>query len=135
MCLKKAKVESFETFNLRISAMRHAHLFEAVCEGPEVYITVYNPYASKDDERYLVCKTKRDTGSFIDLLNECELMRWDGFQGKHPLGVKDGTMFSMDAVVNGGRRISADGSENFPKGYKMLEKALYDILRESEGSD
>ncbi len=34
-------------------------------------------------------------------------------------------MFRLDATVDGGAFIRADGSENFPKGYQELEKVLY----------
>jgi hypothetical protein len=34
-------------------------------------------------------------------------------------------MFRLDATVDGGASIRADGSENFPKGYQKLEKVLY----------
>ena len=135
MFFEREKVDSFECFSLKISAMRSAFLYEAVCEGQEVSITVSNPYVSEDEEGYSIAKFKQETGSFIDLLNECNLMDWDSFQGKHPYGVKDGVMFSMSAVVNEGRRIRASGSENFPKGYHELEKALYQMMRDSQNPD
>ncbi len=135
MFFKREKVDSLESFSLKISAMRFALHYEAVCEGQEVSITVSNPYVSEDKEEYSITRFKQEIGSFIDLLNECNLMNWDGFQGKHPRGVKDGVMFSMSAVVNGGRTIRASGSENFPKGYSELEKALYRMMKDSQNPD
>ena len=60
-------------------------------------------------------------------------MSWDSFHGKHPKGVLDGTMFRFEATVNSGRIIKADGSQNFPSGYRDFESGLYKILQgESE---
>ena len=58
------------------------------------------------------------------------MLSWDGFRGEHPKGVLDGTMFRMEATVNGGRRIRADGSQNFPKGYRELDAGIDEILKD-----
>ena len=64
----------------------------------------------------------------LKLLNECKLLSWDGFCGKHPRGVMDGMMFSLNAVVNGDKKIRADGSQNFPKHYWDFTDGLYEML-------
>lgn len=68
----------------------------------------------------------------IALLNTCNIMCWDGFHGKHPRNVKDGTMFIFTATVNGGKTIHAEGSANFPKGYHEFVKALNEMLAAAE---
>ena len=37
-------------------------------------------------------------------------------------------MFSFTATVNGGRRLNADGSNNFPKHYRDFTDVLYRML-------
>ncbi|MBO4411374.1 MAG: hypothetical protein J5794_04230 [Lachnospiraceae bacterium] len=44
----------------------------------------------------------------------------------------DGIMFRLEAFVNGGRRIFADGSQNFPKHYRELTDWLYQTLNRKE---
>ena len=65
----------------------------------------------------------------VSLMNTCEVFRWDGFHGKHPRGVSDGDMFDFKAEVNGGVRIYACGSANFPKGYRELVRAFGEMLK------
>ena len=67
---------------------------------------------------------------FIELMNRCRVMRWDGFHGAHPKNVSDGIMFDFMAVVNGGQKIRADGSENFPQGYREFVRELNRMLAE-----
>ena len=52
-----------------------------------------------------------DTAEFVELVNNCGVIRWDGFHGKHPKNVHDGEMFRFSACVNGEKTIEADGSE------------------------
>jgi len=58
-------------------------------------------------------------------------MGWNGFEGKHPFGVKDGEMLSFRAVVNDGKIIKANGSENFPKNFNEFRKEINRILSEN----
>ena len=37
-------------------------------------------------------------------------------------------MFSLNAVVNGGKIIRAEGSQNFPKHYRNFTDGLYEML-------
>ncbi len=39
------------------------------------------------------------------------------------------------AYANGGTTIRAVGSENFPRGYQVLENAFYRMIRESQSSE
>ena len=59
-------------------------------------------------------------------------MKWNGFHGKHPRNVRDGEMFTFAAVVNEGEKISADGSENFPKNYRELKERLHVLLESGD---
>ena len=53
----------------------------------------------------------------LQQLNACKVGSWNGFHGAHPKNVTDGIMFTLEATVNGGTRLYADGSQNFPKHY------------------
>ena len=68
----------------------------------------------------------------LKLLNDCGISTWNGFHGKHPRGVKDGTMFNFKAKINGDTEITADGSQNFPKHYRDLTDGLYKLLHKIE---
>jgi len=135
MFFKRKKVDSFKSFTLSISRMSSSHAYEAVCEGSMVTIRVCNRNFPEADERYLMGEFQHDTESFIKLLNDCRLMKWDDFLGTHSRRVMNGTSFVMLAVVNDGKRISAAGSQNFPKGYHELERSLYQMFMDSQGSD
>ena len=65
-------------------------------------------------------------------MNNCSVIRWDGFHGEHPKNVKDGIMFDFTATVNGGQTIYADGSANYPKGYNEFVRELNKMLAECE---
>ena len=134
MFFRKKKIESFERMTLRVTGMRDDDEFEAVCCGDTVEVSLYRMYYAYN-ERRLEGKSVCSTKDFIEMLNICNLANWDGFHGKHPKHVKDGTMFSMEATVDGETTIHADGSENFPRGYQNLENAFYRMIRESQSSE
>ena len=77
-------------------------------------------------------RAKGSADRILKLLNDCELISWDGFHGDHPKDVKDGIMFSLKATVNGNRNIRAEGSENFPKHFRELWKGMDAILRDQK---
>ena len=86
----------------------------------------------RSDELVLESSVPCDAQTMIELMNTCGILRWNGFHGKHPKNVSDGIMFRFEATVNGGQGIFADGSENFPKGYREFVRALDSMLAESE---
>ncbi len=67
----------------------------------------------------------------LELLNQCNIMKWDGFHGKHPRGVLDGEMFSFRAIVNEGQTIQADGSANFPEHFRDFRRMIDQMLSEA----
>ena len=125
------KVTSIEKFWLRISGMRFEVVYEMLETGDNVEITLYriayvNRKDSKIAEKSAVCEVEE----ILELLNSCNVMGWNGFHGDHPRHVCDGEMFSLVADVNRGLQIKAEGSENFPRGYKELIARLNQILNE-----
>ena len=134
MVFGKERIGSFERMTLRVTGMRFDDEFEAVCLGDAVEVSLYGLSCARG-ERRLFAKAVCSTDSFVEMLNGCGLASWDGFHGKHPKDVRDGIMFRLDATVDGGASIRADGSENFPKGYQELEKALYRMVRDAQSSE
>ena len=134
------KIESFATFSLSITGMRYHSEYEAVCNGKSVELSEYCGFHCSDEPRRLVSRTVCDSESLVRLLNDCRVSGWDGFHGKHPRNVKDGEMFSFEAVLDEGHRIRASGSENFPRGFHELRRGLAELLKdgkvpEQSGSD
>lgn len=127
------KIESFEIVTLRLSGMRFTVEYEIVMKGKEADVTEYDIQYRKDEDkrvpkRKIVCSVDK----VVTLLNNCELTTWDGFVGNHPKNVKDGIMFSLKATVNGDRRISAHGSENFPKHFREFRDGLNNLLSQNK---
>lgn len=119
------KVESFSRVLLRLSGMRITEEYEIVPDGDGARITHYFiRYDGKEDRREPQRSARRPIKDVLALLNDCDVPAWDGFHGKHPKFVTDGTMFRFEATVNGDRRIFADGSENFPKHFRDFREGL-----------
>jgi hypothetical protein len=130
------KINSFDKINLIISGMRSVEEYELICEGDRTTVSLYNIfYCSDNDRRRLAKSVSCDTGDILRLLNECKIPKWDGFSGKNPIGVRDGYMFRFEAELGDGRTIRADGSNNYPKGYREFLSAVSQMLRERESND
>jgi len=125
------KIKSFDIVVLRLSGMRFTTEYEIVMKDNEAEIVEYGIRYGKEEKRVPERKTVCSADRVLKLLNDCELVSWDGFVGNHPKGVKDGIMFSLKATVNGGRKISAHGSENFPKHFRELRDGLNALLRQN----
>lgn len=128
-----SEIVSFEIVTLRTSGMRYTGETEIVMKDGNAEISQYGiRYAQGEDRRVLELRTVCDKQKMLNLLNECKLLSWNGFNGPHPKGVLDGTMFTLRAIVNGGQKIHASGSENFPKRYRDFTNGLYTLLHEAE---
>ncbi len=128
------KIESFDIVTLRLSGMRFTTEYEIVMKGEDAEVTEYKIRYGKDkdkDKRVPEKKAVCNVDRVLKLLNDCELASWDGFVGNHPKGVKDGIMFSLKATVNGSKKISAHGSENFPKHFREFRDGLNALLRQN----
>ena len=130
---EKRSITDIEKLNLRLNGMRLTEEYEFAVNGEETEISYYNmSYASGKEERVLIKRTVCDTQTVIDTLNGFGMIKWDGFSGKHPKGVLDGTMFNLTATVNGGQTLHANGSQNFPKHFYDFKNWLYDVLKDCE---
>ena len=129
-------ITSLESMTLTLQGMRGSSVYEVISDSQKTELNIYREVFSNGEyvlklEKSTVC----DTQEFIKLMNDCNVIRWDGFHGKHPRNVKDGIMFDFTASVNEGQTIHADGSANFPKGYNEFVRALNDMLTESETTE
>ena len=130
MLFKKEKITSYDEVTYRISGMRSTRDYEIISNSKVAEVAEYELNYSTDS-RNLVRKVLCDNEMMIELLNVCGVMGWNGFEGKHPFGVKDGEMLSFRAIVNEGKIIKANGSENFPKNFNEFRKEINRILNEN----
>ena len=128
--ISSGEIKSFRSVTLHTSGMRFVSEHEIIMrDGGKAEVSLYGiRYVKGKDERILEKRAVCDIETVLKLLNGCELLSWDGFDGPHPEDVLDGTMFSLKATVNGDQTICARGSENFPKHYREFTGGLYDIL-------
>ena len=131
--LKSSEIVSFTTVTLHTSGMRFVSEYEIVMKDGKAEVSRYGiRYAQGKDERILEKRTVCKEETALKLLNDSELLSWDGFIGPHPEDVLDGTMFTLRATVNGDKMICATGSENFPQHYRDFTDGLYDILKDGD---
>jgi len=132
---KSQPVDSVETMTLTLMRMRNTSVYEFAEKDGKTELRRYQKlYSGGEDVLQLEKSAVCDSATLSELMNACGVNRWDGFHGKHPKNVKDGTMFHFSATVNGGQEIWADGSENFPKGYHEFVNGLEKILGEGENN-
>ena len=126
------KIASVESVTLTLRGMRGSTVYEIVNDTEQLELRFYREfYSNGESVLKLENSTVVDTCAFIEFMNNCGVIRWDGFHGKHPRNVNDGTMFSFTAIVNDGQTIRADGSENFPKGYREFVRGLNNMLEKT----
>ncbi len=131
MLFKKKKIDSFERIELRISGMRSVSECEILADEKDAKLLYYQG-GYIDQERIPQKEVHCGKDEILQLLNDCDVLRWDGFFGKHPRNVSDGEMFLFTAVVDQGKKIRAEGSENFPKHFFAFRKGLREILEREE---
>ena len=129
----REKIVSFESVSLRISGMRAASEYVIVMKDGNAELSEYDGFDHDEEDakaprRRAVCGADR----ILKLMNGCRLLSWDGFYGKHPKGLRDGTAFILKAAVNGGKTIFAHGSQNFPAHYREFTDGIRDILNDPE---
>ena len=122
---EKTEVQDFEEIHLRVthSPRGGSYTYEILCEGDKSVINKKDNY--RDDE--LVATVTIDTNLVINILNECDILSWDGFNGKRPKDVQDGTDFYFDAKING-KDIEAEGHTVFPESYNPFVKWIDSAL-------
>ena len=130
MFFKKEKVEAFSKITITMRGMRAIDEYEVINNGDTSEVSQYQIYYTKREDRSLMKRASLNTKEFIELLNKCNIIKWDGFIGNNPPGVRDGYMFTFLAEVNDGRIIKAEGSNNYPSHFNELRQRLIKILYE-----
>lgn len=126
---KREIITSFSEIRLRLCGMRITEVYEILCRGDEAELSHYLlSYENHEDNYHLQKRVTLPAGDMVDILNQWGVIKWDGFYGKNPPGILDGTMFRFSATVNGDRKLHADGSNNFPRHYRDFTNALYQLL-------
>lgn len=129
----KETITSIDAMRLVLRGMRGSSVYEIADERGITELRLYREvFRGGEVVLELEESAAYAPAVFIELMNLCCVMRWDGFHGAHPKHVSDGIMFDFTAVVNGGQRIRADGSENFPQGYREFVRELNRMLAERE---
>lgn len=121
---------SFEKISLRVISMRYDIEYEILNKPPKAVLSLYHIfYKDGSNKRVIEKSAVTDTEIMLELFNSCKIIRWNGFRGNHPKDVSDGVMFKFQAEVNEGQTVYAEGSENFPKGYREFVSRLNLILK------
>ncbi len=127
---KFVEIISFERIWLRVNGMRITCEYELLQCGENVKLSRSHMKYCEKPTLVLDAEKTLDLSDVLEVLNNCEMTKWNGFNGKHPKGVCDGDMFSLEAIVNGGIEISASGSANFPNHYHEFVCYLNKTLSE-----
>ena len=123
-------IESFESLLLHVSGMRGSSEYEAALAGDSIDIKFYVfRFVDGDEQRQLEGQATCTTAEMLAKLDECGVSTWNGFHGAHPKHVLDGEQFRLDMEVNGGVKVHADGSANFPSGFSEFRQWLNGTLR------
>ncbi len=126
-------VTSIETMTLIRRGMRGGTVLEFVLDGDHTELRCYREVISAGGTTLVPeASVVVEEQVMAELMNRCGILRWDGFHGKHPRRVLDGIVFTFTASVNGGQTVRADGSANFPGGYREFVQALDGMLAASE---
>ncbi|MBR0462525.1 MAG: hypothetical protein IJJ00_07430 [Erysipelotrichaceae bacterium] len=131
--IKKEEITSLKKMTIDEMHMRGHQAYELISEGSKTKISMYRFFYRDNKEcKELQLSTECGNDEVLKILNDCRLMSWDGFKGKHLKNVHDGTMFDLEAIVNEDKTIRAEGSQNFPKHYSELMGWINEKLRNAQ---
>lgn len=126
-------ITSFEKSMLKVIGMRYNIEYEILNKPPKAVLSLYKiSYRDGSNKRVIEKSTETDTEIILELFNLCKIISWNDFHGNHPKDVKDGVMITFYAEVNEGQIVYAEGSENFPQGYREFVSTL-NLILENDG--
>ena len=127
---RKIPLDDFVQFSLRISGMRASVEYIIEKHEDSCLLSYYSHlYNGNERIRKLEEETSLTQEEVQEAFSRFSISKWDGFHGKHPRAVKDGEQFELVITNDGEKAIRADGSANFPRGYRELRQWLDDKLR------
>lgn len=125
---RKKEITSFSKINLRISRMRLTEVYEIINKGESAELTLFFVNYSSGEKALVPQKSAEvELSEFVGLLNDWNILGWNGFFGPNPRHVRDGYMFLLEAEING-EKVRAEGSNNFPKHYHEFVNYCRNIL-------
>lgn len=65
----------------------------------------------------------------VEVIDDNDVLSWNGFDGYDP-EAKDGWGFNLSIDFENGARLTADGENEFPPGYSVVEKEFYNLMNE-----
>lgn len=124
-----------------MSAQTHTYTGYRTADG--IHLEYYIGTDSWDGDGYAESRNvirKIDGGEDVlcrlnDLFEACRIQKWAGFCGSNPSGTLDGSSMSFEAVLADGTKISASGTNNFPKNYHEFAKTLHRLMTSEKISD
>ena len=132
MMFTHTKIVSVQELRLSLNTMRQETEYEMIGAEKGIQLTLYAfRYSDGEKQRIMKKTVSCDQETVLALLNDCRILSWNGFHGKHPYGVSDGTVFRFSASVNDGLYIKAEGSQNFPKHFQALQQGLWSLLQDT----
>ncbi len=135
------EIISFNLCESGMSAQTHTYKGHRTADG--IHLEYYIGTNSWDrdgctESRNVIRKIDRGEDMLCrlnDLFEACQIQKWAGFRGSNPSGVLDGSSMSFEAVLADGTKISAFGTNNFPKNYHEFAKALRRLITSEKLSD
>lgn len=79
------RIDTFEVVTLRVSTMRYVAEYEIAMKDGKAAVSYYSiRFTQSEDERVLEKRVAVDEAEALKLLNDCDVLSWDGFHGTHP---------------------------------------------------
>lgn len=132
LCNKKEKekiksISSLSFFYTNGYAINTDIRYEIDCK--DKCIAIIKQYGKSEEETIEVEIDDETLNKIIDLFNEYDVIKWDGFSGTDS-GVLDGDSFSMHFTYNTDKRVSASGYMMWPKNYREIKDGLDEIFND-----
>ena len=128
----KETITSFENITLRLTGISVCIEYEITMKGEEARVAKYGiMFNGRQERKTTVLETFYSKERMIKLLNDCDLLSWDGFSGYPPKRKEDKVVvYELKAIING-RTISASSSEIRPEHYQEFNDGLNEIIFEN----
>lgn len=131
----------FESFSLSESGTTaETHVYEGYKTADGVHLEYYisqsiwdNSISGYTETRITVRSVDGNEALYqtlCTLFGDCKIDKWANFKGSNPPNVLDGSSMSFQAVLADGTKITADGTNNFPKNFRAFSNELHKLINE-----